>query len=101
MSTTPRPNTALALDEKRYAPFRVHAPHRLRHVRLCVGLRRVLPFSLGRAAPQRTENETMTTSTSSFLSDADGTRVVTYTWSDVDDQPAGACLKCMEDFSAA
>jgi alpha-beta hydrolase superfamily lysophospholipase len=31
----------------------------------------------------------MTTSTSSFLSDADGTRVVTYTWSDVDDQPAG------------
>ena len=25
MSTTPRPNTALALHEKRYAPFKVHA----------------------------------------------------------------------------
>jgi alpha-beta hydrolase superfamily lysophospholipase len=31
----------------------------------------------------------MSTSTSSFLSDADGTRVVTYTWSDVAGQPVG------------
>ena len=29
------------------------------------------------------------TSTSSFLSDADGTRIVAYTWADVDDRPAG------------
>jgi alpha-beta hydrolase superfamily lysophospholipase len=37
----------------------------------------------------RCENETMTTSTSSFLSDTDGTQVATYTWADVAGQPTG------------
>ena len=36
-----------------------------------------------------TTSTSTSTSTSSFLSDADGTRIVAYTWADVDDRPAG------------
>src|SRR5690606_25137054 len=35
------------------------------------------------------QNQTMSTSTSSFLSDADGTRVTTYTWAEGSGKPAG------------
>ena len=48
-----------------------------------------LLFSLGQADDVRSENEAMTTSTSSFISDADRTQVVTYTWADVDGPPGG------------